>query len=308
MKLPHVTWLRAFEAAARHSSFAAASEELGLTSAAVSQQIRLLEKHLKVRLFERLPRGVALTDIGQAYAQPVRRSFRELETATNGLFQAPRRRSLRVRASISCAALVIAPRLAEFRQHHPEVAVELSTFVWADRFDMENSDIDIRWGQGDWPERSVRRLAGEHAIIVCRPDHAASFGPRPDIRQIAGATVYQITGTEHDWGRMSEHFDLDLPQSSDPVRVDSSMIALSALTAGPGSVIVLESFARPYLASGQLVSPFDYRLPVASAHYLVHRDGVEARPEVVAFSRWIAALYRQLGTEDAPDTPMPQSN
>ena len=84
--LPHVTWLRAFEAAARHSSFAIAAAELGLTSAAVSQQIRHLEKHLDTQLFRRLPRGVQLTENGVAYSQVVRKSFEDMAIATSGLF------------------------------------------------------------------------------------------------------------------------------------------------------------------------------------------------------------------------------
>lgn len=286
MPLPHATWLRTFEAAARHASFTAAAEELGLTPAAVSQQIRLLEAHLGARLFERLPRGVALSDIGQAYAQPVRRAFGELQAATDGLFAAPRRRVLRVRASLSCAALVIAPRLEAFRAAHPGIDLELSTFVWADRFDMENSDVDVRWGFGDWPEASIQTLGHEDAIVVCDPASAAG-----DLREVAAGTVYTITGVEHDWTRLAELFDPGLPAPARRVRVDSSLIALQALAAGRGAAIVLESFARSFLDRGQLVAPFPIRLPVSRSHFVVHRRGVETRPDVVAFTRWLASVY-----------------
>lgn len=84
--LPHVTWLKAFDSAARHNSFAAAASELGLTPAAISQQIRHLEQHLDAQLFRRLPRGVSLTDVGQAYAQTIGKSFEDMALATNGLF------------------------------------------------------------------------------------------------------------------------------------------------------------------------------------------------------------------------------
>ena len=100
-QLPHVTWLRSFEVAARHSSFSAAADELNLTPAAVSQQIRLLEDHLGVQLFIRLARGVSLTDAGQAYALPLRKSFQDMQDATRGLFGVKRKSRLRIRASIS---------------------------------------------------------------------------------------------------------------------------------------------------------------------------------------------------------------
>ena len=98
MKTPQVTWLRSFEAAARRGSFSAAADDLGLTPAAVSQQIRLLEKHLGAQLFERLPKGVVLTDTGQAYAQPIRKSFSEMQAATEGLFGSRSRKTVKVRS------------------------------------------------------------------------------------------------------------------------------------------------------------------------------------------------------------------
>ncbi len=293
-RLPPLPWLRAFEASARHSSFTAAADELGLTPAAISQQIRLLEGHLGATLFDRLPRGVALTDIGQAYAQPVRRAFRDLEQATSGLFAAPARPVLRVRAAISCAALVIAPQLAAFRQAHPDIDIALSTFVWADRFDMQNSDIDIRWGFGDWPEPWSLHLGHETAIVVCHPDSVAR-GETFDA--VAAGTVYTITGIEQDWPRLAEYCGLTLPTPARRIRVDSPLIALQALTAGPGAAIVLESFARPFLSRGALVAPFAHRMPIAGSHFVVHRKGVEDRPDVQAFTRWIAGLYASFYTD-----------
>ncbi|MEM6565776.1 MAG: LysR family transcriptional regulator [Pseudomonadota bacterium] len=293
MSLPHITWLRAFEAAARYNSFASAAKDLNLTSAAVSQQVRLLEKHLGVQLFRRLPRGVVLTDIGQAYAQPIRRSFSDLEKATDDLFRTKKKKTVKVRASISSATLVIAPLLADFHTRHPDVSVELSTFVWADRFDMENSDVDIRWGFGDSQEQSIQHLANESAVVVCNPASTPGKTDADGIRALAAQRIYQIVGREADWRDLSEYFNLELPMSEEIVSVDSSVLALMALTTAPGATIVLENFARHYVQTNQLVTPFGYRLPVAPAHYLVHRDGAQDRPEVAAFSAWIQQVYKE---------------
>ncbi|MGC1430188.1 MAG: LysR family transcriptional regulator [Albidovulum sp.] len=290
--LPHVTWLRAFEAAARHSSFSAAAEELGLTPAAVSQQIRLLEKHLKVTLFERLARGVALTDMGQAYAQPIRKSFADMALATKGLFNVSRKRMIDVRASISCAALVIAPRLAEFQDQHPDIAVHLSTFVWADRFGDAQSDVDIRYGHGDWTDGSVTHLGHEFAIPVCHPDYAASFGNRLSIKTLAEAEVVKIAGSETDWLRLSEHYGLNLGHPSSEMHMDSSTIALQAVIAGRGTAMVLESFARHYLRNGLLVAPVEHRLPIRPSHFLVQCSGSDRADEVRAFSHWVMSIYK----------------
>lgn len=287
-RLPHVTWLRAFEAAARHSSFSAAALELNLTPAAVSQQIRLLEKHLGIPLFKRLSRGVELTDLGQAYAQPIRKSFQDMQAATDGLFDRPRRAVLRVRASISYAALVLAPRLPAFRTAHPDIEIRLSTAVWADRMDDAAIDLDIRYGTGDWPERDCHPLGAEEAMVVCHPDYAASFGEAVSIRDLAAGDVVQVVGSEVEWDRLSERFDLDLPKPRPWIKADSSLIALQTIAAGRGAAIINRSFAQHYLEIGRLISPFDYRLTTVGAFFLIARPDANPRPEVSLFRTWLA--------------------
>lgn len=287
--LPHITWLRAFEAAARHSSFAAAAEELNLTSAAVSQQIRLLEQHLDIKLFKRLPKGVELTDIGQAYALPIRKSFHEMQSATDGLFTAKRRSTLRVRASISFAALVLSPRLQEFRAQNPDIDIDLSTTVWSDRMGDTALDLDIRYGNGNWPEQNIWHLGGGPAIMICHPDHAAQFGANLSIQAMAGQDVVQVTGSETDWRRLSDHFGLDLPEPSTRIKADSSLIALQIVAGGQGAALISRDFARSYLERGQLVAPFDHALPMAQSFYLIARDDSKNRREINHFRHWLTS-------------------
>ncbi|MCP9481244.1 LysR substrate-binding domain-containing protein [Shimia sp. CNT1-13L.2] len=289
--LPHVTWLRAFDAAARHSSFSSAADELGLTPAAVSQQIKHLESRLNAQLFKRLPRGVALTDVGHAYAQEIRKSFEEMALATNGLFGAKRKRVVRVRASISSAALVIAPQLALFKAAHPDIHVQMTTSIWTDRFDDEGLDVDIRFGQGNWGEARILHLGHESAIPVCRADYAAGFGQTPAIEDLASSEVVQIIGSETDWGRLAELHGLDLKPTTDWLKADSSLMALQTVSAGRGVTMVLESFARPYLERGDLVAPTEYKLPKRRSHYLVLNDRKGPRDEVRLFCNWVQSLY-----------------
>ena len=293
-KLPHITWLRAFEAAARYNSFAAAAEELNLTPAAVSQQIRHLEKHLEAQLFRRLPRGVALTEQGQAYAQTIAKSFEDISLATSGLFGKDRKRIIRLRASISCAALVLAPRLPEFKAMHPDVEVQIKTSVWADQFDDEHLDVDIRFGLGNWQEAQIHHLGHETALPVCHPDYAAAFGPDLTIEQLAAAKLVRIIGSETDWNRLSSLYGLDLTPNSDWIQADSSLIALQCVAAGDGVTMVLESFAKPYLDAGLLVAPLPHRLPKRRSHYLVVKDQASRREEVRQFCSWVQGLYQDL--------------
>ncbi len=288
-RLPHATWLRAFDAAARHSSFTAAADELHLTPAAVSQQIRLLEKQLGAELFKRLPKGVALTDVGQAYAQPIRTSFREMEKATDGLFRMQRKSTIRVRSSISFAALVLAPRINAFRALHPEIEIELFTTIWSDRQTDAGIDLDIRYGDGDWPERDIVPLQVDDAVVVCHADHAASLGKDLSIAGLAAASVVQIVGSESDWGRLSDHHGLDLPVPIHWMKADSSLIALQILTSGHGSAIVSRSFARSYLDSGALIAPVPFEIPMLQKFFLVRYDSLRESPDIGVFQDWLIA-------------------
>lgn len=291
MELPHPTWLRTFEAAARLGSFSAAADELGLTPAAVSQQMRLLERQLETTLFERLPRGVALTDMGTAYAQPVRKGLDDIQSATKGLFGRAKRQQVKVRASISCAALIIAPRLHEFLDKHPNIEVEISTFVWANRFQDGISDLDIRFGYGDWSDGHVTHLGHEFAVPVCNPNYLLSFGECPTLDMLASEHIFTIHGSESDWAQLFHQIGLPLPVPKKETRFDSSLMALQAISAGPGVAIVLESFAQYFINRGLMIAPVEDKIAIRPAHFLVEREGAQTREEIRAFADWVKSIY-----------------
>lgn len=285
-QLPNVTWLKAFEAAARNGSFSAAADELGLTPAAVSQQIKLLEHHLGAQLFTRLARGVVLTDVGHAYAQPIRRSFADMREASSSLFGSSEKRTVRVRASISYATWVLAPKLSAFRHAHPNIHLEVTTAVWSDRMADEAIDLEIRYGYGDWEERDIRPLGRLFAEVVCHPELAASLGDELSVDVLAAHAVL-IIGSETDWIRASADFGFRLPPMAHAMKVDSSLVALQTISAGGGAAIVCEDFSRPYIERGLLTSPFDYRILLQRSFFLVLQDGTPMRPEVSMFCDWL---------------------
>jgi LysR family glycine cleavage system transcriptional activator len=286
-RLPHVTWLRAFEAAARHSSFSGAADELHLTPAAVSQHIRLLEKHLDVTLFKRLPHGVSLTDMGQAYALPIRKAFSEMQDATAGLFAQRKKRRLHIRTSVTYGALVLAPRLAEFAAMYPDVEVHMTTAVWSDRLDDPRIDIDIRYGTGNWTDPHMWQLSHETGIVVCAPGHAARFGAAPDIEAMASDNLVLVMGSEVEWQRLSSHYALEFGPPSHSTKADSSLLALQMLLGDGCAAIIHESFAAPYLDKGLLVSPFEYRLPIREAYFMIIGNDALNRAEVTDFRDWL---------------------
>lgn len=291
-KIPHVTWLRAFDVAARHSSFSSAATELGLTPAAVSQQIKLLEQHLGAQLFKRLPRGVVLTDLGHAYAQPIRKSFAEMQDATTGLFGAHRKHRVRVHGSISYTALILAPRLSEFHAAHPDIDVQITTAVWTERVEDHTVDVEIRYGHGDWEESHIRHLGHQVAEVVCHPDFAAKFGTGIAFQDLAPHAI-PIIGSEADWGKMAEHLGTQAPSTASSIKADSSLIALQILAGGVGAGLISCDFTKRYLEQGQLISPLEFRLPLPRSFFLVTPDSAPARPEVTQFCDWLYDMHHE---------------
>lgn len=280
-------WLRAFESAARNGSFSAAAHDLNLTPAAISQQIKLLEHHLGVQLFVRLPRGVALTDAGHAYAQPICKSFADIQDATTSLFGRRRKRTVRVRASISYAALVLAPKLRAFREAYPDIDIRVTTAIWTDRIEDEAIDLEIRYGYGDWAERNIRHLGHGYAAVVCAPAVAACFGGDQGMTSLATQAI-QIIGSETDWSQMAEQFGIQWPVFEGLMKVDSSLIALQIMSGGTGAAIVSEELSKRYIEQGLLVSPLDHRLPMPRSYFLIIQDGAQERSEVTRFCDWLS--------------------
>ena len=290
--LPHLPWLRAYEAAARYGSFSAAAQELHVSPAAVSLQIRSLEQHLGFALFERLPRGVQLTEMGSAYLPSVRKAFDTLSMSTAGLFGTPGERTLTVRCTAAFAVLWLAPRLQAFTAAHPGIDVRLFTAIWADGLGAGQADVEIRFGDGHWAGFEVEQLRTEPSIPVCSPVwlQRASASSVP-LATLARRHPIHILGCEDLWARW---FQSAGSATEEPlargIQVDTSLTALALAASGAGFAIVLQSFAQADLQSGHLVTPFDGSLVIDDAHYLLLPEGRQRpRPEVLMFCTWLRA-------------------
>ena len=289
-KLPPLSWLRSFEASARHCSFTAAAEELNLTQAAVSNQVRSLEKQLGYPLFERLSRSLRLTDMGRAYLPPVRKAFEDLSMSTAGLFGNQAQATLTIRAPISFAVSWLSPRLARFRREQPGIDIRLCSAIWAEHLSADRTDIDIRFGDGKWAGFDSELLMNDSAILVCSP----SLADQP-----TSGELIHVMGLEDMWSRyfrLSGGTENPVPGG---INVDTSLAAMEMAANGNGAAIVLDCFAATYLQSGRLVSPTDLAIPVKQSHYLLMPENESRhRPEIMAFRNWLLAEAGQ----DQPDT------
>lgn len=290
-QLPNLSGVRAFEAAARHLSFTAAAAELNLTQAAVSHQVRQLERQLGFALFERPPRGLRLTDMGGLYLPSVRRAFEELATSTSGLFGAVRHRAITVRAPVSLAVLWIAPRLHRFTTAYPNVGVKLFSAIWADSLPDEQTDIDIRFGTGGWRGMSHELLFNAGARIVT-PANAAPQGANDTVRvqEIARGPLIHVMGHEDLWQTAFRRAGLDAPTPPEGLRVDNSLTALQMVAAGTGAAVILTPYVEQALETQPIVTPIGWDLPIQPSHYLISPDRADPpKPEAVLFRDWLMA-------------------
>lgn len=289
--VPPLLGLHAYEAAARHGSFAGAAAELHLSPAAVSQRVRNLEAHLGVQLFERLPRSVQLTEMGRAYLPAVRDIFDDLSAATSGLFGGPDRGWLTVRAQVSYAVTWLAPRLPDFSLTYPWVDVRLVSTVWADTLPPDEVDLDIRQGNGTWPGFHAMLLHDDVAAVVCGTGFLQRHGPFEQISDLLGWPRVQVLGFDDIWGRVGR-------ASTDPaagrehglITVDTSMTAMSIVAESDTWTIVPERFARAAVRDGTLVVALPEAVGMRQNHYLLRSDSPQPLSgPAAAFTQWLHA-------------------
>src|SRR5688500_4094986 len=167
-RLPPLTYLRGFEAAARHQTFERAGDELAVTASAVGQQVKALEAWLGRPLFHRLPsKGVQLTSVGERYAASLTELFDRLHEATALALRPETARVLSVSTLPGCAANWVVPRLGRLREHHPDLEVRVSVSSTRTDFGREDVDVVVRYGRGPWPGLRSDLLLEEVFFPVC---------------------------------------------------------------------------------------------------------------------------------------------
>ena len=184
--LPPLTALRAFEAAGRHLSITRAADELCVTAAAVSHQVKALEDYLEVRLFRRTGNSLFLTDAGQAFLPGLRAGFAALEHAMNALHEHDLRGAVVLSVAPVFASKWLIPRLEDFHAAHPEIDVRISATLELADFERDGIDAAIRLGRGRYPGLVAHRLFGESVVPMCSPALRASALSR--LRRISAIT------------------------------------------------------------------------------------------------------------------------
>jgi LysR family transcriptional regulator of beta-lactamase len=274
--------LRAFEAAARHLSFTKAAIELCVTPAALSHQVKALEERLGAPLFRRRPRGLSLTDEGQALLPVLREAFDRMAASLDRFDGGKGREVLAVGTVGTFATGWLLPRLAAFRAAHPFVDLRLTTNN--NRVDIaeEGLDFAIRYGDGAWHGTDAVALFAAPLTPLCAPDVAARLGEPADLAGEVLLRSYRVG----EWPAWLEAAGVPTPPLTGPV-FDSAALMVAAAIAGHGVALAPGCMFEQELSDGRVMRPFVAEIDMGG-YWLTSLKSRKATPAMAAFGSWIA--------------------
>lgn len=270
--LPPLEWVRVFEAAARLGSFTAAADELGLTQAAVSQRMRNLEHRIGAKLFDRQARGVSLSSQGEAWLPHVQAALEQLAHSTANLFAAPRRK-VTIAASNSIVELWIVPRLGRIGQALPRLQLSFETIQHLPDYSRSEADLEVRFGDGMWPEMKAVRLFTEELAPVAAPHLDGARDGWQDLPRIA--TSGPRLGWR-DWALATDSRPPPVPL----LRFDTFVQAQRAAEEGAGVLLGSLPLCSAALDRGRLVRLERNSLRMAAGYWLLWPARRPAFPEL----------------------------
>ena len=296
--IPPLAAVRVFEAAARHGNFTKAAEELGMSQAAVSYQIKLLEERLGMALFLRDKRQVTLSDAGRRIAPLVSGAFDTLSDAFSALMDDDQS-LLSISTTQTFASNWIAPRLGLFHIDHPELAVRLETDSRLVDFSRDPADVAIRSGAGPWPGLKHHFLFRLHVTPMCSPEFLER---NPLVRPADLFAVPRLSPGDMWWKLWFAAAGLadQEPASTRGIRLDSQAAEGNAALAGHGVGMLSPLMWRNDLASGRLVRPFDLTVLEGPSYWLVYPEHKRNQAKIRMFREW---LLREIAAQAAHGPP-----
>jgi len=287
-RLPPLNALKAFEAAARHLSFTLAAEELNVTQAAISHQVKGLEEHFGFPLFERKVRALRLTSQGAQYLPEISRALDTIEVATARLSPEEEAEGiLTVSTAPSFLSRWLIPKLMNWQETHPEIELRLTSTVKLANFTSDDVDVAIRYGRGDWPDLASEMLFHEETFPVCSPGFLKSGAPIHEPKDLIGRTLIHVAVWSDAWRLWLRAAGVEDMDAEKGLVFDTVDDALRAAAQGLGVALGRQQMTDEDLDTGRLIRPFDFSFPVDYAHYLVYPQGALARPKIKAFREWV---------------------
>ncbi len=283
--LPHLTFLRSFEAAARYLSFTSAADELNCTQSAVSNHVRSLEEFIGRPLFVRHPRSLSLTDVGEAYLPSVRHALQEIDSATQLLISQSHKREVVISCPVSLAEKWLIDVIEDFTKVHPDIDLTIHSTIWVD-VETNVSDISITINHVDDVMGPAVKLWDEKLALVCSQDYRVGGEALTRPGQLADAKLIHILGRPIYWEKIAKHYGLTGVEHKGGLQTNSSNMGLEFAVNALGCVVLPKSLVRSHVEAGRLVEPFAFDLDCPWTYFATFKDKT-ATPSVKHFKTWL---------------------
>jgi LysR family transcriptional regulator, glycine cleavage system transcriptional activator len=281
-RLLFLNGIKAFEAAARGGSFAAAGAELSVSPAAISRMVHLLEERLGVALFERKANRLVTTAAGRAYQSGLTPIFDALASLTAQVTASTSARVLTIGVGPTFAMRWLIPRLSDFRREEPGIEVRITTGGAAAPFG-DDWSCGITLGDGEWPGLAAEPLFAADLVPVCAPRLARELKRPADLR---GSSLLRVAHATEDWPLWLKAAGI-ARLSARGTEFQFYGQALQAAVDGLGIAMGIRPYIDDDLAAGRLVAPFALSVPNGMRWYLVYRGFQSEQRDFIAFRRWI---------------------
>lgn len=285
-KLPPFAALRVFEAVARTLHFTRAADELGLTQAAVSRQIKALELHLGARLVNRQPGGNTLTCAGARLSVALREGMDRMARGVREV-SCDERQTLAVSVAPFFSAVWLTPRLAGFIKLHPGVDIRLHHAYLPPDFERDEIDLGISWGNGNWPAVNAEKMLDGCLVPVCSHRVAGKLPSAPDARHLLDLPLY-CEFAESDWSDWFAGAGIKADMATlNVTRVDDTHAMLSAALENDGFALMFRSLLTGSPYTGQLAQPFSAALDTGNHYFLTRPSKRQMSATGRHFRNWI---------------------
>lgn len=297
-RLPPLNSLKAFESAARHLSFTKAADELFVTQAAISHQIKTLESYLSIRLFHRKNRSLLLTEEGQSYFQDLRDIFANIADATERVLALNEKGAITVATPPSFASQWLVPRIHRFSLIHSDIDVRIKAVDEDEGFLDETVDIAVYYGSGSWKELDIVKLNTEYLTPMCSPmllQGSKSLSSLSDLNQHTllhdnsrlgwkkWLKTLGVKGVDYNKGPIFSH----------------TMMVLQAASIGQGIALADSVLAKPDIDTGRLICPFEERIESKNAFYVVCKPEQSDKNKIQVFRDWVVSEFEASSLEES---------
>ncbi|KAE9540262.1 transcriptional regulator GcvA [Ursidibacter maritimus] len=286
-KLPPLNALKAFESAARYLNFTKAAEELFVTQAAVSHQIKLLEDFLGIQLFHRRNRLLELTELGLQYFDEIRPLLESIAVATEKIKLKNSRQILTISVPQTFGMHWLVPRLNDFHQKFPDIEVRIKGVDQDEGLLGKEIDVAIYYGSGKWENVESVRLAESPLVILASPDFLAK-NPLNTPQDLVGKTLLHVF-SRNKWKRVVDNFNLNeqIDVEETGTMFSHTFMALQAAMHQQGIAVANKVVAQHELEQGNLVEPFSTGLKDEKSFYVVYPPQMAEVSKVKHFVEWI---------------------